>query len=196
MRGVDDAHVRARRRAEVDGRAGGPLRSISFQKNARAAARRARVGLGNEGVVMFAPVAKYEAQRFPEVIRRMAEVIDAKEAEHQELFWFLAYWAMGLRYSAEEANAALGPILPRLLAYEIFKNSLSNAYHAGVSKGLNEGALAACRQWIFEPGVQRLGEPGADLRQVIGSIESLDRLEQLTARVLKDNDWDSVMKPG
>lgn len=64
------------------------------------------------------------------------------------------------------------------------------AYHAPPYRSGGDPDL------VLTLGSHRLGEPTPVLREAIASLTALDRLEQMSARVLKAADWPSVMKPG
>jgi len=152
--------------------------------------------LVNPAMVIFAPLSNFPAARLPSIVTRVIELIRSEsDKETRDNFWKLLYWTMGLRYSADEVNAHLAPVLAEILALDDFKACVSGGFHHGFSRGQNQGILEATRTWVLTLGTHRLGDPTPALCEAIASLNALDRLEQLSARVLKEADWPSVMRP-
>jgi hypothetical protein len=106
-----------------------------------------------------------------------------------------AYTNLGLRFPAQRVNELLAHRLPAILAAHPLRSTRSSAYHGGYTDALRDGDLRASRQWVLAVGRQRLAEPPAELSAGLDTITSLDRLEQLAARVLKARDWREALAP-
>ncbi len=58
---------------------------------------------------------------------------------------------------------------------------------------LRKGWLSEARDTILRLGRRRLGEPSSELRSALDGIVSLDRLHELTDRVLDVSSWDELL---
>jgi hypothetical protein len=68
----------------------------------------------------------------------------------------------------------------------------STTYQAIIAKGRAEGA-AALKKALLNMGGKRFGSPDARTRAAIEAIADIDRLEQLTERVLDVSSWDELL---
>jgi hypothetical protein len=110
--------------------------------------------------------------------------------------WFLAFAGMGVRYPVEQVHELLAHKLDYLHNLQMCKRTRSDGYHEGRSQGGQDGKLAGARRWVVLVGTARLGEPDEDTVRALESIRSLERLEQVAARVLKVGGWREVFLPG
>jgi hypothetical protein len=145
----------------------------------------------------LAPLARFEPERLPEIVRRMEEAIEAfaKTDEDRHNVWIIAYTNLGLRFPAERVNELLAHRLPFIMATSPCRSTRSTAYHRGLADALREGDLRATRRWTLALGRERLGEPSAEVSAALDSITGLDRLEQVAARVLKAASWSEALAP-
>jgi hypothetical protein len=145
----------------------------------------------------LAPLAGFGAERLPEIIRRMEEVIEtkAKNQEERENLWVMAYTNLGLRFPAQQINELLAHRLSAICDTLPFRRTRSNGYYAGLAEALREGDLRATRCWVLALGRERLGEPPAEMPAALDRVTGLDRLEQLAARVLKAASWPEALAP-
>jgi hypothetical protein len=152
---------------------------------------------GNILMAVLAPLAGFDPERLPEIVRRMDEVIEtkAKNEEERENLWVIAYTNLGLRFPAQQVNELLAHRLPYIVQGLPLRRTRSTGYHQGLAAALREGDLQATRQWVLGLGRKQLGEPPAEVLAALESITSLDRLEQLAARVLTAPDWRAALAP-
>jgi hypothetical protein len=149
------------------------------------------------GTISLTPLAKFAPERLPEVVRRMEEVIETKaKGDTKDKLWFLAYSSMGLRYPPEQVNQMLAHKMAYFYEIKEFRRVLSDGYYQGQSEGQPQGQIEGTKHWVITLGKRRLGEPSAEVRQALDAVQSLDRLEQLAARVLKGASWQEVLLPG
>lgn len=142
----------------------------------------------------LAALARFPPERFPEVMRRMTEVISAQDdPEAIGRCWSVAYSSMGLRYSAEEVNRALAHVMPLLREQEDVRATLSQGYYSGHADGQRDGTMEATRRWVLTLGTQKLGEPPPAIRHALETIQGLDRLEQISAKVCKAASWQEML---
>jgi hypothetical protein len=153
--------------------------------------------VNSPATAVFAPLARFDPERLPEVLRRVGETLTAhaKDEEMLDKMWGLTYCCMGLRYPAEQVNELLAPVLPLIYRSQDTKGVLSEGYYEGHSSAQAEGALRATQRWVLTLGGQRLSEPPAGVEAALAGIRSLERLEQLAARVLKTATWQEALAP-
>jgi predicted transposase YdaD len=63
----------------------------------------------------------------------------------------------------------------------------------GKGEGRAEGKAEEAKRILLSLGRKRFGAPKAEIKQAIGTINDLDRLEQLTVRLLEANNWDELV---
>lgn len=59
----------------------------------------------------------------------------------------------------------------------------------GLKEGLTQGKIEEARRLILRLGWLRFGTPEPQVREAIEAIDDIDRLEQLSDRVLTAPDW-------
>jgi hypothetical protein len=73
----------------------------------------------------------------------------------------------------------------------------STTYQAIIAKGRAEGRVegqaAEARKILLRQGTKRFGSPDARTRSAIEAIADVDRLEQLTERLLDVSSWDELL---
>ena len=74
----------------------------------------------------------------------------------------------------------------------------SSTYQAiveeGVVRGRVEGRLQAMRSTLLRLGLQRFGPPTEPAQNAIQTIDNLERLEQLTERLLTASSWQELLR--
>lgn len=144
---------------------------------------------GGLGTIPLAPLSDVSQDALPSVIHRMEERFtgEAAPADAAKL-WAATYILMGLRYSAEFTD-------------QLFHGALtmeeSTTYQAIIAKGRAEGRVegqaAEARKILLRQGTKRFGSPDARTRSAIEAIADVDRLEQLTERLLDVSSWDELL---
>lgn len=125
----------------------------------------------------------------PGVIHRMDERLSraAQPADAAKL-WAATYVLMGLRYSAEFTDQ---------LFQGVRTMEESTTYQAIIAKGRAEGRAEGqaveARKILLRQGGKRFGPPDARTREAIEAITDIDRLEQLTERLLDVSSWDELL---
>ncbi len=69
----------------------------------------------------------------------------------------------------------------------------STTYQAIIAKGRAEGQAAEARKILLRQWGKRFGPPDARTRTAIEAIADIDRLEQLTERLLDVSSWDDLL---
>jgi hypothetical protein len=170
-----------------------PRKGAEFRYHlARLWERDAEEMASSPGMAMFAPLGRGAEERLPGIVSKMAAAITeaGKDDPHMaEDVWVVAYFSMGLRYTAERVNEVLADFLPDMYKSRDFRSALSQGYYAGLNRSRNDGAMEATRDWVLTLGSCRLGEPPPHIRKGLEANRNLDRLEQIAGRVLKCSTW-------
>jgi hypothetical protein len=138
---------------------------------------------GGVGLLPLSPMSSVQQKDLPGVISQMKQRFDeeARPARRREL-WTATYTLMGLRYD---------PALTNRLLQGVVDMEESATYQAILEKGeLKRG----CKMLLLL-GKDRFGAPSAAIRKTVESIDGLERLEQLTARLLHVGSWQELLEP-
>lgn len=146
---------------------------------------------GGLGTLPLAPLADVPPEALPAVVARMDERLAAAPKSQQAELWTATYILMGLRYPADVAH--------RLLR-EVRAMRESSTYQAilaeGKAEGETEGALKEARKLLLALGSRRFGAPSPAVRDTLASIATVQRLEQLSERLLDVESWDELLAIG
>jgi hypothetical protein len=144
---------------------------------------------GGLGLVPLAPLGDVRPEELPAVITQMKRRLDreARPRLAAEL-WSAAYILMGLRY--ERA------IVQRLLQGVVtMKESVT--YQAiveeGRAEGLAKGEAREARKILLLQGRRRFGEPPPEAVAALDALVNVQKLEELTLRLLETNSWQELL---
>lgn len=136
---------------------------------------------GGLGTLPLAPLSAVSVEVLPAVITRMQERLRSEVVTAQAAtLWTATYILMGLRYPSEFT----GRLLQRVLAMEE-----SATYQAIITRG----KLQEAQKLLLQLGTKRFGPPSAATRAAIEAITEVERLEQLTERLLDASSWDQLL---
>jgi predicted transposase YdaD len=148
-----------------------------------------RILAGGLATLPLAPLAKVRPSELPKVIRRMEERL-RREASPGDaaLLWTATYLLMGLRYSADQVQALLQGVR------NMKESSTYQAILAeGRTEGFGEGREEEARTLLLRLGRKRFGPPGRRISAAIKGITDVQRIEQLTERLLDVKSWDELL---
>jgi predicted transposase YdaD len=136
---------------------------------------------GGLGLLPLAPLCQDATDNVASVVRQMARRLDqeAKRTE-KESIWAATYFLMGLRFDAALARQ----LIPR---GEQMKESTT--YMAT----LEEGAVAEARKILMKQGRIRFGGTPLQVVARLEDIENVERLEELSERLLTASSWDELL---
>jgi len=136
---------------------------------------------GDIATLPLAPIASVSSAELPGLIRRMEDRLkrEATPAEATDS-WAATYLLMGLVYPENVAKALLRGVR---------NMKESTTYQAILRAGRAEGKAEEAKRILLRLGRKRLGPPKAAIKAKIEAITDLDRLEQLTDRVLDAKSW-------
>ena len=134
------------------------------------------------GTLPLAPIGAVAESELPAVLREMKVRVGKKIPRSLvEQLWASAFVLMGLRYE---------PALVSRLTQEVLGMEESSTYQFILS----QGAVRELRKVLLRLGNVRFGEPaGAKAQATLAKIEDLDRLENLSEKVLSANSWDELL---
>ncbi|MGO8903810.1 MAG: hypothetical protein ACLQU5_36535 [Isosphaeraceae bacterium] len=136
---------------------------------------------GGLATLPLAPLARVKENELPAVIHAMQERLDREATKNQaETLWTATYLLMGLKYSDE--------LIDRLL--EGVQNMEESVTYQKILK--MERAEEA-KRILKRQGSRRFGKPDAHIEAAIDAIADLDRLEQLSDRVLEVTGWEELL---
>jgi predicted transposase YdaD len=145
----------------------------------------ASVLAGGLGTLPLAPLADLSEIPLPGVIAQM-KVRLASEAAPGEAgrLWTAAYVLMGLRYPAE--------LISQLLE-GVREMEESVTYQAIIRRGREEGRVEEARQLLRRLGGKRFGPPSVAVQAALDAIPTVERLEQLSERLLDGESWEELL---
>jgi hypothetical protein len=143
---------------------------------------------GGLATLPMAPLADVPHNQIPEIIRRidarlLAEAPAATAGKIIEATLKLA----GLRLDEGEIDELRG----RLQTVNI--TTESSYYRLAVKEGLKQGKIEEAQRLILRLGQTRFGPPDAEDRAAIEAIQDVDRLEQLSERLLTVASWAELL---
>jgi len=129
----------------------------------------------------LAPLARVKENELPTVIHAMQERLDREATKNQaETLWTATYLLMGLKYSDE--------LIDRLLeGVQNMKESVT------YQKILREGRAEEAKRILKRQGSKRFGKPEPLIEAALDAIADLERLEQLSDRVLEVTGWEELL---
>ncbi len=140
---------------------------------------------GGLGTIPLAPLSDVPTATLPGVIHRMDERLmrEAAPADAAKL-WAATYILMGLRYPDDFAAELLKGV-------RTMKESTT--YQAILAEGRAEGQAVEARKILLHLGGKRFGPPDVRTRTAIEAIADVERLEQLTERLLDVSSWEELL---
>src|SRR5271157_5289117 len=140
---------------------------------------------GGLATLPLAPLARVKENELPTVIHAMQERLDREATKNQaETLWTATYLLMGLNYSNE--------LIDRLIAgVQNMKESVT--YQKILREGRAEGRAEEAKRILKRLGSRRFGQPEPLIEAALDAIADLERLEQLSDRVLEVAGWEELL---
>jgi hypothetical protein len=143
---------------------------------------------GGLGLVPLAPLGDVRRDDLPVIIARMKRRFDREPARLAAELWSATYILMGLRY--EQA------MVQRLLQ-GVAKMKESVTYQAILEEGLTEGKIKGkieeARSILLLQGRSRFGAPSSEAVAAINALSDVQKLEQLSVRLLEASSWQELL---
>jgi hypothetical protein len=152
---------------------------------------------GGLGLVPLAPVGDVRPAELPAVIAQMKrrlgrEVPPSLAAE----LWSATYILMGLRYEQALVQKLLQGVLAmkESVTYQaIIEEGMAEGLAKGLAEGLAKGELEEARKILLLQGRSRFGEPSAEVLAAVDAVTEVQKLEELTVRLLQATSWQELL---
>jgi predicted transposase YdaD len=144
---------------------------------------------GGLGTLALAPISAVTKAELPGIIERMEARLEARQLRpHAEDVWSATYILLGLRYSRELARHLLRGVrsMKESVTYQAILEE-------GEEKGVLKGALAEARKIVLRQGRVRFGPPDAQAMAALERIADIERLEELSERLLSAASWQELL---
>ena len=136
---------------------------------------------GGLGILPLAPLGAVAEAELPAIIGRMEQRLRQEATpEDAGILWTVTDVLMGLRWP---------PALVAQLLQGVHGMKESATYQAIVEEGIVKGR----QDVLLEQGREKFGSPSPDIEGRVRSITDLDRLRQLTKRLLSVSTWDELL---
>lgn len=140
---------------------------------------------GGLGVLPLAPLGAVQEAELPAVIAQMKERLDREAPQRQAAeLWSATYILMGVRYE----QALIQTLLQGVIA---MKESVT--YQAILREGEAKGEAKEARRILLMQGSTRFGEPTPEVVAALDSLADVEKLEQLSMRLLQVSSWQELL---
>jgi predicted transposase YdaD len=141
---------------------------------------------GGLGTLPLAPISAVTEAELPGIITRMDERLGRRRERRGDAdrVWAATYLLMGLRYSGQ---------LAEVLLRRVWSMEESVTYQAMMAKGEAKGRAEEARHLILLIGGNRFGAPDGETTKSLERITDLQRLEELSVRLLEVNSWQELL---
>jgi predicted transposase YdaD len=152
---------------------------------------------GDLATLPLAPVSRVPAGELPRIIRRMDERIE-REASTDERpdLWTAAFLLMGLIYPEHLARTLLqGKSYMRdSTTYQaILREGEAKGKAEGKAEGIAQGKAEEARGLVLRLGRKQFGPPAPQFEAKIQAMTDVEKLEELSERVLDVSSWDELI---
>lgn len=161
---------------------------------------------GGWGTLPLALVSDVGPSELPRIVSAMSERLRREASpEVADAVWAASTILGGLRYPTNAVEQLLHGVW-NMQESATYQAIMQRGFERGVSEGRvegrmegrvegqNEGRAKEARNLVLLLGSEKLGAPEADVREALGRITDVDRLEELARRILRANDWRGVME--
>jgi predicted transposase YdaD len=149
-----------------------------------------RLMTGSLGLLPLAPLTDQAAGQLPRTLGRIEDRLrqEATPEEAQKLRTTI-FVLLGLRYSREVAQKLFEGVtaMEESVTYQAIMEK-------GIEKGIPKGELREAQRLLQRLGRKRFGPPDPATIALIESLTDLDRLEQLSERVLEVSSWQELFR--
>ena len=149
-------------------------------------------------VLPLAPVSDVKEDQLPGVLMAIADRL-ARETSPEEAatLWNATQILMGLRYSKEKVDSIIKGVSAMLFGIRGIEESsvYQGILKRGEAKGRTEGRVEDAREILLRHGRKKLGPPSEKVEAEITALADLNRLHDLTDRILDVSTWDELLSP-
>lgn len=148
---------------------------------------------GGLGVLPLAPLGAVQEAELPAVIARMKERLDREVPRRQATeLWSATYILMGTRYE----ESLIETLLQGVITMEesvTYQAILRKGEAKGKAQGKAEGEASEARKILLLQGRIRFGEPTPEVVAAVNALADVDKLEQLSMRLLQVSSWQELL---
>jgi predicted transposase YdaD len=164
---------------------------------------------GGLGTLPLAPLCNDARSRLPEVLRAIDERIEEQLPPGEAADLRTAtYILMGLRYRPEQVRSVyrgLAKMRESSTYQAILEEGRAEGVEVGRAEGVEvgraegvevgraEGSLSEAQRILLILGTERFGAPSAEVQARVASESGVERLEELTRRVLTAQSWEELL---
>ena len=156
---------------------------------------------GEIGILPLAPVSSVPKSKLKQVLRRMEERVNAElPPEDRDVFWTTTYLMMGLRYENEQSINLLKGVIGMTnsttymaIIQEGIEIGESRGEVRGKAEGKAEGEVSGLKSAVLRIGGKRFGPPSDEVKAQIESIIALEKIQELTDRILFVDTWTELL---
>jgi predicted transposase YdaD len=148
---------------------------------------------GGLGILPLAPLSTVTENELPAVIAQMEQRIRAEATpEEAGTLWTAADVLMGLRYPRDLVAQLLQGVhgMKESVTYQAI---VEEGKIEGKMEGKMEGKIEARQEVLLELGQKRFGTPDASTETAVRAIADLERLKQLSERLLDASSWEELL---
>lgn len=155
---------------------------------------------GSIALVPLAPLTAIAESDLPAVVRRMRDRIDCEAPSRADKLWVASYLLAGLRFSDEQVERLFEGVrnMRESTTYQkILREGRQEGLEEGRQEGLEEGRIGEARRFLMLLATERFGEPDEESFAKLEGIESVERLEALGRRMIKDTSvgsWSDLLR--
>jgi predicted transposase YdaD len=140
---------------------------------------------GGLGTLPLAPISAVTEADLPAIIERMKGRLGRRSVRALATdLWAATYILMGIRYSRDVAAVLLRGVIS-------MEDSVT--YQAILEEGEARGMVKALREVILTQGTDRFGSPDARVAAALNRIHDLQRLKELSRRLLSVGTWQELL---
>lgn len=148
----------------------------------------------NLGFLPLAPLTDQAAGQLPRVLGRIEDRLRQEATPEQaEKLRTTVFVLMGLRY-AKEVIQELWEGATTMEESVTYQGIIRKGVEQGIEKGIPMGELREAQRLLLRLGRKRFGPPDPATIAAIESLIDLDRLEQLSERVLEVSSWQELLR--
>ena len=161
--------------------------------------------MGDIAILPLAPVSSVPKSQIKQVLRRMEERVQTElSPEDQSIFWTNTFLVMGLRYDQDLSRKLLKGAIGmtnsttymsiieegKEIGIEIGE---SRGKEIGKAEGKAEGEVSGLKSAVLRIGGKRFGPPSDEVKAQIESIIALEKIQELTDRILFVDTWTELL---
>ncbi len=148
---------------------------------------------GGLATLPLAPLASVNENELPAVIQAMHQRLDREATRSQaQTLWMATYLLMGLNYPDELIDRLLEGV-ENMKESATYQKILREGRVEGRAEGRVEGLVEGERRILRRLGTRQFGKPDPLIDAALDAITDLDRLEQLSDRVLEVKTWEELL---